>query len=836
MRMNLRWSRLLALAAVLQATFCAAQSGDRPGEQQAPPPAHLEIPPAHPLSPEDALKTLRLAPGFRAELVASEPLLFDPVALALGPDGRMWVVEMRAFMPNVEGTGENAPIGTIAVLEDTNADGRMDRRTEFAGGFVLPRAIALVADGVLVAEPPNLWFLRDINHDGKADDRQLVASDYGNPSNPEHSANGLLWGMDNWIYSANHTTRFRYTRGEWQREATSFRGQWGITQDDFGQLYFNNNSVALYTDVLPAEYLRRNPHLANARGAGVQLAGSSEISVWPGRVTTGVNRGYQILREDGTLPILTAASGPVIYRGSTFPRSFYGDAFICEPAGNLIKRLVIEEREGVPRVRNAYAMSEFITSTDERFRPVNLYNGPDGSMYVVDMYRGVIQHRIFLTTYLRNQIKERALEVPLGMGRIYRVLPGTAHRATPPNLAKASTRELVGALEHADAWVRETAQRLLVEKRDLKSVADLQKLALQSHSETARAHALWTLDGIDAVEWSSVAAALEDPEPRVAAVGARLAERFMSKDAQRAVNAIMQRARRDELSFQRQAALSLGAAPAQYSDPAFVELAQRAGAQPYMADAIVSGLAGREAAFAERLMSTQNATEALRPVLAVTTASVMQAGDTVQMDALFQRMQQQGTPAWIRQGLIDGVDRLIARNDRGEPRTTFISSEPKALLALARRTDAEGRRAAQLVKWLRWRGQSIDPRQLLESLTAEERSWYERGQKEFAICAACHQSEGQGMPGLAPALAGSRWVNGSPQALVRIVLNGKADELAMPSLKTLDDATVSAILTYVRRSWGNEASPISPQTVQQIRSVVANREQPWSSEELEPMR
>jgi mono/diheme cytochrome c family protein len=645
-----------------------------------------------------------------------------------------------------------------------------------------------------------------------------------------------MWALDNWIYSANHTTRFRYRQGQWQREPTNFRGQWGITQDDFGQLYFNNNSVALYTDVLPAEYLRRNPNLPNARGANIQLARTNEISVWPGRVTPGVNRGYQILREDGTLPILTAAGGPVIYRGSLFPRSFYGDAFICEPAGNLIKRLVIEDQSGVPHVRNAYAMSEFITSTDERFRPVNLYNGPDGSLYIVDMYRGVIQHRIFLTTYLRNQIKQRGLEAPLGMGRIYRIIPNQTQRSAPPNLAKASTAQLIAALEHRDAWVRDTAQRLLVEKHDAKAVTALQKLALQSSQETTRAHALWTLEGIDAVDWPTVSAALQDPEPRVAAVGSRLAERFMKSEGERTVNGLLARARRDELPFQRQAALSLGAAPAQYSDPALVELAQRAGSQPYMADAIVSSLAGREMAFVERLMTMPGPVESLSPVLAVGVATVLQSGDAAQTDALLARLQTSTTPAWVRAALLDGVDRLIARTDRGELRTTFIATEPKPLIEFARGKSADAQRAAQLLKSLRWRGQALDQQQLLASLKPEERSWYERGSKEFAVCAACHQSEGQGMQGLAPALAGSRWVNGSPQAVVRIVLNGKADELAMPSLAALDDSTISAILTYVRRSWGNEASPISPQTVQQIRSVVATREQPWSSEELEPMR
>jgi mono/diheme cytochrome c family protein len=186
--------------------------------------------------------------------------------------------------------------------------------------------------------------------------------------------------------------------------------------------------------------------------------------------------------------------------------------------------------------------------------------------------------------------------------------------------------------------------------------------------------------------------------------------------------------------------------------------------------------------------------------------------------------------------LLDGVDRLIPRDERGERRTTFIAVEPDALSVLAARSDRHAKRAQDLLQVLRWRGQRIDTEKLLASLTPEQRALYHRGHEEFAVCAACHQSEGQGMQGLAPALAGSRWVNGSPQALVRIVLNGKADQLAMPGLAALDDATIAAILTYIRRSWGNEAPPVSVPAVQEIRSVVASRDEPWSEEELEPMR
>ncbi len=824
--------------AVVPGWYAQAQSGDRPGEEQQPPPSHIKAPPAPALNPEAALKTMRVAPGFRVEIVASDPLLFDPVAIAVGPDGRMWVVEMRGYMPNVDGVGEDAPIGTIATLEDTNNDGRMDKRTEFANGLILPRALALVADGVLVAEPPNLWFMRDTNNDGKADDKQLVANDYGNPSNPEHSSNGLLWGLDNWIYSANHTTRFRYERGQWKREPTSFRGQWGIAQDDFGQLYFNNNSVALYTDTLPAEYLLRNRNLPNPRGSNVQLARADEVSVWPARVTTGVNRGYRILREDGTLPVLTAASGPAIYRGSMFPESFRGDAFICEPAGNLVKRLVIEAKDGVPRVRNAYDRTEFLASTDERFRPVNLYNGPDGSLYVVDMYRGIIQHRIFLTTYLRNQIKERGLEAPLGMGRVYRVVPENVSRRPAPVLARATSAQLVDALDHEDAWVRETAQRLLVERQDRSTASALRRLATTSPRSATRVHALWTLDGIGAIDWPTASVALRDPEPRVAATAARLSETFLTTHPERTVAALLERARWNESAVVRQVALSLGKASGKHADPALLELARRAGAQPYVADAIVSSIANREAAFVTSLISTEGNSDVSNasPVLAVAAATVLQSGDETQSRALLNRLTDMNTSAWVRTALLDGIDRLIPRAEDGSKRVAYLAVEPEALLTYASSGAADAPRAAQLAAFLRWRGSEVDLAASLAKLTPEQRALYDKGRQAFAVCAACHQEQGQGMKGLAPALAGSQWANGSPQALVRIVLNGKVDQLAMPGLATLDDATIASILTYIRRSWGNEASPIDEPTVASIRSVVSHRDEPWSDEELQPLR
>ncbi len=824
----------LSLALLLSCSAAWAQSGDRAGEVQAPPPADLKSPPAPPLTAEEALKTLRVAPGFRVEIVASDPLVFDPVAMAFGADGRIWVVEMRAYMPNVDGTGEDAPIGTIAVLDDTNGDGRMDKRTEFAGGFVLPRAVAPIADGVLVAEPPNLWFLKDTDGDGKADRREQIAQDYGNPASPEHSSNGLMWGLDNWIYSANHTVRYRYEHGRWRAEPTIFRGQWGITQDDYGRLFYNSNSDPLRMDVLPAEYLRRNANLVQPRGANVQLVEPQNLPVWPGRVTIGVNRGYNTLREDGTLPVVTAACAPVIYRGTLFPESFRGNAFIAEPAGNLVKRILVEERNGIPSARNAYAHTEFLTSTDERFRPVNLFNGPDGALYVVDMYRGVIQHRIFVTTYLRNQIKERGLESPIGMGRIYRIVPEGAPALKLPSLATASAEELVAALAHEQGWWRDTAQRLLVERGDRKAVTALRDLIRSSPSSLARLHALWTLEGLDAVDWSSVARGLADPEVRVAVAAARLSERFFAREPERTLSALKQRAAWGELAFQQQLALSLGAAPADAAEPVLTELATEAGNRPYMADAIVSSVSGREWQLFMRLKSgPESARPQISPVLASLTAAVLKSGEAANIERLFALLDP--SQEWLNAAIIDGVDRFIP-GERDKRRTVFLPEEPKALAAFSRSASAYAGRARDALAFIRWQGQKIDPERAIASLNEEQRKWFERGRKEFALCASCHQPDGQGQEGLAPALVGSRWVNGGADALVRIVINGKTSgDLTMPSLRALDDETIASILTYIRRSWGHEAEPISPLQVQYIRRQIEDRNEPWTDAELEPM-
>lgn len=831
----------LALSALALAPggIVLAQQGDRENDPQPDVPAHILAPPAPPLAPEEAMRTFSIEPGFRIELVASEPLVADPIAIMFGPDGRLWVVEMRGYMRDVEATDEDAPVGVIAVLSDTDIDGRMDTRTEFARGLVLPRALALAGDGVLVGEPPHLWWLRDTDGDGAADTREEIASDYGAPGNPEHTANGLYRALDNWIYNANHRTRFRHRGGAtFERDPTIGRGQWGLAQDDTGRLYYNSNSLPLQVDLVPAEYLARNPELGDPTTPGRIIAGLHDIRVWPTRVTPGVNRGYKILDDTGRITEVTAACAPLIYRSGRFPPEYRGNAFFCEPAGHLLKRLVIEPTpDGGLVARNAAEGREFLASTDERFRPVNLADGPDGALYVVDMYRGVIQHRNFVTTFLRRQIEARALETPLGMGRIYRIVPDDAPAAgVRPALQESTPAEQVAALRSPQSWWRDTAQRLLVERGAPEVVEPLRRLT-RTGSPLARLHALWTLEGIGQIDPSTVHAALADADARVRAAGVRLAEPALRAGDARVLAAVLALAGTSDPDLRRQLALSLAESAEALAWSARVRLAREHGGTAGLDDALVSGLRGREAAFLAEL-AAQPADAAL-PVAEQLVATIVRRGVAAEQDPLFGTAEVATlASAFLRQAVIGGLERLARIH--GAPadangRRVALAVEPAAVRAWARDQDALGERAGRLLRWLEAPSDREAAAQVaVRPLTPEERERFRQGEAAFAVCAGCHHPEGVGYTGVAPSLVDSRWVSGPEEALVRIVLHGKeGDSFGMPPLGALDDQTIAAITTYIRRAWRQQADPVSPVTVAEIRAAEAGRERPWSAEELE---
>ena len=731
-------SAAILLTFLLAGWAAHAQRGDKKSEVQAVRVPREKIPPSPPLSPEAELKSFKVQPGFRVELFASEPMVEVPVAGQFDPEGRLWVVEMRAFMPNAEGAGEDKPIGRVSILEDTDEDGRADKRTIFVEGLVMPRALLHVRGGVLIAEPPNLWFY-PIEND-KPGPRVSVAKDYGSQQNPEHTANSLVLGLDNWIYSLYHPWRYRWlpdpygeSDGSWQREPVPQRVQWGQSQDDFGRLFYTSNSDQLRGDLLPPHYFAGGR--SKPPGIGVQIA--RDQAVWPARVNPGVNRAYQpkTLRADGTLAKFTAACGTCIYRDDVLP-GCNGNAFICEPSANVIRRNILSERAGVIIATNAHDKSEFLASTDELFRPINLYTGPDGALYVIDMYHGIIQHRVFLTSYLRGQAEERGLDKVIDKGRIWRVVPdGKPVRAAKPNLSTASSAELVQTLAHPNGWWRDTAQRLLIERSDDSVAPALRQLAANAPSPVARLHALWTLEGSRQIKTTDLASALNSDQPRVRAAAVRLAEPLLkAADGTSLREKVFKLAEDKSAEVQIQTALTLGLLPK---------------------DAQATNIL---AAFA-------------RP----------------------------------------------------------------SSFALARDAAAYTIAAAQPVK-----PAGANPK--TRPLTADEQKRFTSGKDLYEqVCLACHQAHGLGQPGLAPALAGSEWVAGPDVRLIRIVLQGlrgkikvrgEEFELDMPSLGVLEDDSIAAILTYVRREWGHGHDPVLPATVKQIREETEKREDAWTAPEL----
>ena len=508
-----------SLILVLIFLGCTGKIGNK--EEEGPSPAK---------TPTEELASFQLEPGLTIQLVAAEPMVQDPVVITFDEDGRLWVVEMRGFMPDIDGTGENKRVGRVSVLEDTDGDGQMDVSTIYIDSLIMPRAIAIVPGGALIAENEALWLTQDLDGDLHADTKTLVDPQYAGGPLIEHSGNGLWRNMDNWYYNAKSRFRYRLIDGAWQRDSTEFRGQWGICHDDKGRLYYNYNWSQLHADLVPPNYLSRNKN--HTPTTGIDHGLTLDRRVYPIRPNPAVNRGYipGTLDDKGRLREFTAACAPLFYRGTALPKEYYGNVFVCEPSGNLIKRNIVQEEGLLLTAHDPHPGKEFLASTDERFRPVHLATGPDGALYVADMYRGLVQHGKYVTPYLREQTLKRKLVKPINRGRIWRIVPANWKAPKPKKLSTASSGELILELSNPDGWHRDMAQRLLVEQNDKRIRQALAELALTGDNYLGRFHALWTLEGLKLLTPDLLFQIVPDQNALVSNTAVRLLEPFAKAD------------------------------------------------------------------------------------------------------------------------------------------------------------------------------------------------------------------------------------------------------------------------------------------------------------------
>ncbi len=475
--------------------------------------------------PKISLSGYKIEDGFELSVIAAEPFLKAPVSMDFDNKGRMWVVQMIGYMPNLEGIGEETPNGRISILEDLDKDGVIDHSKIFLDKLVLPRALAHVYGGLLYVDGPKLWFV-EIKND-KPGKKTLVDPVYAEGGNVEHSSNGLMMNVDNWIYNANYNFRYQLKNGKWLKEPTSYRGQWGITKDNFGRLYYNNNSTQLQGDyVLPNKAIR-NKYFKPSVAENQRLTNNRVFPIHQ----TSVNRGYQkgVLDEKGLLKDVTAACGPLVYRGGAFPASYNQNAFVCVPEANLIKRNILNFQNTQTTAKQAIEGREFIASTDEGFRPVNLFNGPDGAMYIVDMHRGIIQHKAYISQYLTEQLAAKKLDTLQNAGRILKVVHKAGKLNKIPDLSKATNPQLLAMLNQSNGWLRDRAQQLLIQKQDKTIAKELIALAKTSNEFSTAIHALYALDGLNVLTFqvlSDVIAHSKQPETIAHALG--LLEKFAS--------------------------------------------------------------------------------------------------------------------------------------------------------------------------------------------------------------------------------------------------------------------------------------------------------------------
>jgi putative membrane-bound dehydrogenase-like protein len=624
-------SRLVCLLLVAQLTAALglthSGTAQKPDVDRAHKDYASELPHIPPKSPAESLKTFRLHPGFRIELAAAEPLLASPVALDFDENGRLYVVEFREF--NQAASKQHHGRGRVCLLEDTNGDGVYDKSTVFLDNLDSPTAVCCYDGGAFVGAAPNILYAKDTDGDGQADVRRVIFTGFVRDAGGEGLLNSFRWLFDNRIHvqtsrsggDVRHAVRkeakpvtvrgqgFLFDPRTEAYELTSGGGQHGMSMDDWGRTFVCTSHDPVFLIMYDGRYLARNPYL-EALAAAITIApGGYHTKVKrispnePWRVvrtrlrTTGIEAPHPT-EGDEPSGYFSAASGVTVYRGDAWPAEYRGNVLVGEVSNNLIYRArLVPDGVGLIALR-ADPAAEFVASTDIWFRPVQMANGPDGALYVLDMYRYLVEATDSMPPSI---VKHLDVGAGFDKGRLYRIVPEGFQRPRPPRLGTTPTGALVALLEHPNGWHRDTASRLLYQRQDRSAVAPLQKLAAGARSPLGRMHALYALDGLKALDAAVVLRALHDPDPRVREHALRLAERFESAPE---VRARLEELTDDpDLRIRYQLAFSLGAVRGEMPTRALAKLARRDASDPWFRLAILSSVNGRSGAVLRLLLA-----------------------------------------------------------------------------------------------------------------------------------------------------------------------------------------------------------------------------------------
>ncbi len=585
-----------------------------------------------PKTPAESLESFQIIDGFRIELAAAEPLVRDAVDLAFDESGRMYVAEM---IPYAEGNGSKfgSPRGRISRLEDTDGDGRFDRSTIYVDKLVWPTGVTCFDGGIFIAAAPDLLYCKDTNGDGKADQREVVVTGF-ELSNPNALPNSLRWGLDNRLHVVTSTAGGLLRAVRWQQaeegrptgavqargrdfsldprtgelRLESGGGQFGMTFDVWGRKFESSNSAPIEMVMYEDRYIARNPFLA---------APSPRVPIWTHGMTvypTSPPEPWRVVRTEMRIggvfsgPVegggtasgyFTAACGLMIYKGDAWPEQYRGNALVCEGAGNLVHRMrLAPDGIGVAAHRTEQKR-EFWTSREIWFRPIQLANAPDGTLYLADMYREMFEHPDAVPPSVKKHLD---LTSGNDRGRVYRIVPEGFARPKLPRLGEMSTVELVGLLEHPNGWHRTTASRLLYERRDRWATGPLEKLAAGSNSPLGRMHAMCTLDGLEALSAETVLGRLDDSHPRVREHAVRLAEGVIGESP--AVREKLYTMVDDpDASVRYQAAFTLGEIPGSRATEALAAIAARDVRDRWVRLAVLSSSLGRAGELSSRLVA-----------------------------------------------------------------------------------------------------------------------------------------------------------------------------------------------------------------------------------------